>query len=75
MFRGHHRKVRMLFGLLDIPVAAIAFALAYYVRERMGLAHQFFLPKSEQALLLGLSIVVWLALGYWWELNICCAWT
>jgi exopolysaccharide biosynthesis polyprenyl glycosylphosphotransferase len=68
MFRGHHRKVRMLFGLLDIPVAAIAFALAYNVRERMGLANQFFLPKSEQALLLGLSILVWLALGYWWDL-------
>ena len=68
MFRGHHRKVRMLFGLLDIPVTGAAFALAYSLRERLHLPNAFFLSKSEQALLLALSIATWLALGFWWDL-------
>ena len=29
MFRGHHRKVRLLFGLSDLVLIAAAFVLAY----------------------------------------------
>jgi exopolysaccharide biosynthesis polyprenyl glycosylphosphotransferase len=68
MFRGHRRKVRTLFGLLDILIIAAAFELAYWTRVRMELSHTFFLTPPVEALLMGWSMVVWLALGYWWEL-------
>jgi exopolysaccharide biosynthesis polyprenyl glycosylphosphotransferase len=68
MFRGHRRKVRTLFGLLDILIVGAAFELAYWTRVRMELSHTFFLTPPVEALLMGWSMVVWLALGYWWEL-------
>jgi len=68
MFRGHRRKVRILFGLLDILIVGLAFELAYLTRARMELARTFFLTPAESALLMGVSMVVWVALGYWWEL-------
>jgi len=68
MFRGHRRKVRMLFGLLDILIVGIAFELAYATRVRLELSHNFFLTAPVKALLLGVSMLIWIALGYWWEL-------
>jgi exopolysaccharide biosynthesis polyprenyl glycosylphosphotransferase len=68
MFRGHRRKVRMLFALLDILIVGIAFELAYFTRVRMEFSHNFFQTAPMQALLMGWSMVVWLALGYWWDL-------
>jgi exopolysaccharide biosynthesis polyprenyl glycosylphosphotransferase len=68
MFRGHRRKVRILFGLLDILIVGLAFELAYLTRARMELARTFFLTPAESALLMGVSMVAWVALGYWWEL-------
>src|SRR5579863_1564480 len=68
MFRGHHRKVRAIFAILDVLIVAIAFELAYWTRVHLELTRTFFLTLPVQALLLGWSIVVWVALGYWWEL-------
>src|SRR6202451_530336 len=68
MFRGHRRKVRILFGLLDILIVGLAFELAYLTRARMDLARTFFLTPAESALLMGVSMVAWVGLGYWWEL-------
>jgi exopolysaccharide biosynthesis polyprenyl glycosylphosphotransferase len=68
MFRGHRRKVRILFGLLDILIVGAAFELAYWTRVRMELSHNFFQTPSVEALLMGWSIVAWLAFGYWWDL-------
>jgi len=68
MFRGHHRKVRILFGFSDILLTAVAFQLAYWTRVRLGLEHEFFLTAPVRLLLLGWSMVVWVALGFWWEL-------
>ena len=68
MFRGHHRKVRMLFGFSDVLLIAVAFELAYLTRQRLTLAHIFFLTPPVYALLLGWSMIVWLGLGFWWEL-------
>src|SRR6185437_14372274 len=68
VFRGHHRRTRILFGLADIILTALAFELAYRTRVRLGLAHTFFLTSQERALLLGWSMLVWVALGYWWGL-------
>src|SRR5580700_8276733 len=68
MFRGHRRKVRILFGFLDILIVGVAFELAYLTRARMDLTRAFFLTPAESALLMGVSMVAWVALGYWWEL-------
>jgi exopolysaccharide biosynthesis polyprenyl glycosylphosphotransferase len=68
MFRGHRRKVRILFGFLDILIVGMAFELAYLTRARMDLTRAFFLTPAESALLMGVSMVAWVALGYWWEL-------
>jgi exopolysaccharide biosynthesis polyprenyl glycosylphosphotransferase len=69
MFRGHRHKVRILFGLSDIALTALAFELAYIVRARMELeGHVFFLNPPVRILLLGWSMLVWVALGYWWEI-------
>ena len=68
MFRGHHRKVRILFGLADILIVALAFQLAYWIRTRLNLDNFFFLTASTKAILLGWSLMVWVVLGFWWEL-------
>ncbi len=68
MFRGHRRKIRMLFGVLDILIVGIAFELAYATRERLELTHNFFLTPPVKALLLGFSMLIWVALAYWLEL-------
>jgi exopolysaccharide biosynthesis polyprenyl glycosylphosphotransferase len=69
VFRGHHRKVRILFGLSDIVLTALAFELAYILRARIELeGHTFFIAAPVRALLMGWSMLVWVALGYWWEI-------
>lgn len=68
MFGGHHRRARLLFGLFDILIIGAAFELAYATRSRMELEHLFFLPSTVKALLMGWSMLVWVGLGYWFEL-------
>jgi exopolysaccharide biosynthesis polyprenyl glycosylphosphotransferase len=73
VFRGHHRKVRLLFGLSDIVLTALAFQIAYWTRVALGahivpFEHDFYLTAPVQVLLLGWSMVVWVALGMWWEI-------
>jgi exopolysaccharide biosynthesis polyprenyl glycosylphosphotransferase len=68
MFRGHHRQVRVLFGLSDILLIALAFQLAYATRLRLELEHVFYIESTRKALLLGWCMLVWVVLGYWWEL-------
>lgn len=68
MFRGHRRKARVLFSATDIVLLALAFLFAYWTRTRLELRHNFFLEPARMALLLGWSMLVWVALGYWWEI-------
>jgi hypothetical protein len=68
VFRGHHRKVRILFGLADVLIVALAFQLAYWTRTRLALENIFFLTPSARVTLLGWSLLVWVVLGFWWEL-------
>jgi len=68
MFRGHHRQVRVFFGLSDILLIALAFQLAYATRLRLELEHVFYIESTRKALLLGWCMLVWVGLGYWWEL-------
>ncbi len=68
MFRGHRRKARVLFSATDIVLLALAFLFAYWTRQRLELQHFFYLDPPHIALLLGWSMLVWVALGYWWEI-------
>jgi exopolysaccharide biosynthesis polyprenyl glycosylphosphotransferase len=67
VFRGHHRKVRILFGLADIVIVAMAFQLAYWMRVHLALGHVFFLTPTIRAFLLVWSAAIWVVLALWWE--------
>lgn len=58
----------MLFGLTDAVLLALAFRLAYWVRTRMDLHFEFYILPPVVALLLVWSAVVWVGLGYWFEI-------
>ena len=47
---------------------ALAFRLAYWVRARIELRFEFYILPAEVALLLVWSMLVWVGLGYWWEI-------
>ena len=47
---------------------ALAFRIAYWTRAQMGLTHEFFIRPPEIAVLLGFAGLVWVGLGYWWEI-------
>jgi len=67
VFSRHHRKVRVLFALSDILLTTLAFEAAYQSRLRLDLTNTFFINVPEKALLLGYSVVIWVALGYWFN--------
>lgn len=66
MYSRHHRKARVLFGVMDAVLTAIAFEAAY--RTRLLLPYferEFEIALPVKALLLGFSVLLWIALGYW----------
>ena len=67
MFSRHHRKVRILFGLSDVLVTALAFEAAYQTRVWLPLERMFYLTLPVKALLLGFSVLMWLLAGLWLE--------
>jgi exopolysaccharide biosynthesis polyprenyl glycosylphosphotransferase len=68
VFSRHHRKARLLFGLSDVLLTAVAFEAAYQTRYWLPYGPNFFLTVPLKALLLGAAILTWLLLGYWLEL-------
>ena len=68
MFSGHHRKAKLLFGLSDILLTALAFGLAYESRVWLPLERPFYLLPHVQALLVGFSMLTWVALGFWLDI-------
>jgi exopolysaccharide biosynthesis polyprenyl glycosylphosphotransferase len=67
VFSRHHRKVRVLFGLSDVLLTALAFEAAYQTRLHLQLERVFFIVVPTKALLLGVTVLVWVALGLWLE--------
>jgi exopolysaccharide biosynthesis polyprenyl glycosylphosphotransferase len=65
---SRHRKARVLFGLSDIALVAVAFAAAYRTRAILPLEHNFFLRPDQNALVLGFSVVAWVLIGLWLEI-------
>lgn len=64
MFRSQTRKLKVVFGLADALLTALAFTLAYNVREYLPLKNRFFLVPDERTLLLGFCLLTWVAFGY-----------
>jgi exopolysaccharide biosynthesis polyprenyl glycosylphosphotransferase len=59
------RKARVLFGLSDIILAALAFEAAYQTRAVLHLQHDFYLTVERKALVLGFALVAWVTIGLW----------
>jgi len=64
---SRQRKARVLFGLSDLILTTAAFEAAYQTRASLHLQHQFFLSPEQKALVLGFSLVAWVAIGLWLE--------
>ena len=65
MFSRHYRKVKILFGLTDIALTAAAFIAAYQTRTLIHLERIFAIDFPVAALLLSLSALCWVGIGYW----------
>lgn len=70
MFSRQHRKARLLFGLSDVLLTALAFEAAYQTRVALlpyflNLEHEFYIDVPVKALLLGYSLSVWVLGGLW----------
>jgi exopolysaccharide biosynthesis polyprenyl glycosylphosphotransferase len=59
------RKARVLFGLSDIILGALAFQAAYQTRAVLHLEHNFYLSVERKALVLGFALVAWVTIGLW----------
>jgi len=67
VFSRHYRKVKAIFGATDVLLTSIAFIAAYQTRVRLHLEKNFFLDFPVAALLLVLSALCWVAIGYWFD--------
>jgi len=72
VFSRHYRKVKAVFGLIDAVLVAVAFVAAYQTRIRLNF-HKvfyflFYIDFPIAALLLVVSILCWLAIGYWLDI-------
>jgi exopolysaccharide biosynthesis polyprenyl glycosylphosphotransferase len=60
---SRQRKARVLFGLSDVLLVALAFAAAYQTRAVLPLEHEFFLTPDKSVLVLGFSVMAWVLIG------------
>ncbi len=67
MFSRHYRKVKAIFAATDVLLTSIAFVAAYQTRLRLHLEKNFFIDFPVAALLLVLSALCWVAIGYWFD--------
>jgi exopolysaccharide biosynthesis polyprenyl glycosylphosphotransferase len=64
---NRHRNARVLFGLSDIALAAMAFEAAYRTRVVLNLERAFFLTVERKGLVLAFALFAWVAIGLWLE--------
>jgi len=69
MFSRHYRKVKLVFGLIDSPLITLAFVATYQTRVALQKSFHFlfYIEFPIAALLLFVSILCWLAIGYWFD--------
>ena len=68
VFSRHYRKVKAIFGLTDVLLITLAFIAAYETRVRLHFEREFFLDVPVAALLLIVSMLCWIAIGYWFNI-------
>src|ERR1700722_19012924 len=62
------RKARVLFGISDILLVSLAFALAYQTRSILRLEFVFYMTPERRALVLGAALVAWVTIAWWLEI-------
>lgn len=67
MFSRHYRKIKAIFGATDVVLTSIAFIAAYRTRVVLPFERNFYLEFHVAALLLLMSAIYWVAIGYWFE--------
>jgi exopolysaccharide biosynthesis polyprenyl glycosylphosphotransferase len=60
---SRQRNARVLFGLSDIVLAAMAFEAAYQTRVVLNLERAFYLTVERKALVLGFALFAWVTIG------------
>jgi exopolysaccharide biosynthesis polyprenyl glycosylphosphotransferase len=72
MFSRHYRKVKGIFGFADSLLISLAFVAAYQTRIRLHFEKFFhpifYIDFPIAALLLLVSLLCWLAIGYWFNI-------
>src|SRR5882724_6365764 len=72
MFNRHYRKVKVIFGFTDSILIILAFITAYQTRYRLNFEKPFhwlfYIDFRIAALLILVSLVCWLAIGYWFHI-------
>jgi exopolysaccharide biosynthesis polyprenyl glycosylphosphotransferase len=73
MFTRHYRKVKAIFTITDPILISIAFVAAYQTRLQLNFEKPFYwlfyIDFRVAALLLLVSLVCWLAIGYWFKIH------
>jgi exopolysaccharide biosynthesis polyprenyl glycosylphosphotransferase len=64
---SRQRKARVLFGLWDLILVALAFEAAYRTRTVLNLELEFYLTVERKALLLVVSLLAFVLIGVWLE--------
>jgi exopolysaccharide biosynthesis polyprenyl glycosylphosphotransferase len=72
MFSRHFRKVKAIFCLTDSALTSLAFVAAYRTRFRLNSQQPFhwvfYIDFRVAVLLLVISLLAWLAIGYWFNI-------
>ena len=72
LFSLYHRKVKVIFGLTDSVLISLAFVAAYQTRFRLNSEQPFhwvfYIDFRVAILLLFVSLLAWLAIGYWFNI-------
>jgi exopolysaccharide biosynthesis polyprenyl glycosylphosphotransferase len=65
LFDRHRRKAAVLFAVADVVLTVLAFEGAYQTRVFLPLPRVFFILVPVKALLLGVTLVLWVLIGHW----------
>lgn len=63
MYSSQQRKTRILFGLADLALTAVAFEAAYFIRQWLPFQTNLAIPMLP--LVLAFCVITWLAAGHW----------
>lgn len=72
MFSRHYKKVKGILGFVDSILISLAFVAAYQTRFRLNFhkvfSWVFYIDFPIAVLLLMVSVLCWLAIGYWFNI-------